>query len=120
MKTVLAGREAQGKAMKEEQIEAMKAIIRSALVSEAATNPIEENEPGEADKLLQLDVPGGDLPVGQNTGGRVARKSGGRIRMNPISAEVKRVRALLSEKTASMLSVPDDAIATALHIAKRT
>ena len=54
------------------------------------------------------------------SGGRVARKSGGRIRMNPISAEVKRVRALLSEKTASMLSVPDDAIATALHIAKRT
>lgn len=77
-------------------------------------------EPGEADKLLQLDVPGGDLPIGQNAGGRVARKSGGRIRMNPISAEVKRVRALLSEKTASMLSVPDDAIATALHIAKRT
>lgn len=70
--------------------------------------------------VLQLDVPGGDLPVGQNAGGRVARKSGGRIRMNPISAEVKRVRALLSEKTASMLSVPDDAIATALHIAKRT
>lgn len=52
--------------------------------------------------------------------GRVARKSGGRIRSNPISAEIKRVRALLSEKTASMLSVPDDAIATALHIAKRT
>jgi hypothetical protein len=51
---------------------------------------------------------------------RVARKSGGRIRGNPISAEVKRVRALLAEKTASMLSVPDDAIATALHIAKRT
>lgn len=70
--------------------------------------------------VLQLDVPSGDLPVGQNAGGRVARKSGGRIRMNPISAEVKRVRALLSEKTASMLSVPDDAIATALHIAKRT
>jgi hypothetical protein len=40
--------------------------------------------------------------------------------MNSISAEIKRVRALLSEKTASMLSVPDDAIATALHIAKRT
>jgi len=50
----------------------------------------------------------------------VARKSGGRTMGNSISAEVKRVRALLSEKTASMLSVPDDAIATALHIAKRT
>jgi hypothetical protein len=60
------------------------------------------------------------VPVQQNAGGRVARKSGGRIRMNPISAEVKRVRTLLSEKTASMLSVPDDAIATALHIAKRS
>lgn len=59
-------------------------------------------------------------PSGQKAGGRVERKSGGRTVSNSISAEVKRVRALLSEKTASMLSVPDDAIATALHIAKRT
>lgn len=51
---------------------------------------------------------------------RKARKSGGRTIGNPISAEVKRVRTLLSEKTASMLSIPDDAIATALHLAKRT
>lgn len=56
----------------------------------------------------------------QSNGGRVARKSGGRTVGNSISNEVKRVRALLSEKTASMLSVPDDAIATALHLAKRT
>ena len=54
----------------------------------------------------------------QNAGGRVERKSGGRIKSNPISAEVKRVKALLSEKTASMLSMPDDAIATALNLAK--
>ena len=53
-------------------------------------------------------------------GGRIARKSGGRVKNNPIGAEVKRVRALLSQKTANMLSLPDDAIATALHIAKRT
>lgn len=50
--------------------------------------------------------------------GRKQRKSGGRIKGNPISAEVRKVRALLSEKTASMLSLPDDAVATALHIAK--
>lgn len=50
--------------------------------------------------------------------GRAARKSGGRIKGNPISAEVKRVRTLLSHKTASMLSMPDDAVATALHLAK--
>lgn len=49
---------------------------------------------------------------------RVERKSGGRIGPNSISAEVRKVRALLSQKTASMLSMPDDAIATALHIAK--
>ena len=55
---------------------------------------------------------------GMNKGGRVARKSGGRIKSNPISAEVRQVRTLLSEKTASMLSMPDDAIATALNIAK--
>jgi len=61
-----------------------------------------------------------DAPPQRMSGGRVARKSGGRTMGNSISAEVKRVRALLSEKTASMLSVPDDAIATALHIAKRT
>ena len=54
------------------------------------------------------------------SGGRIARKSGGRVKNNPIGAEVKRVRALLSQKTANMLSLPDDAIATALHIAKRT
>lgn len=77
-------------------------------------------EPGEASKLLEIDIPGGNLPVGQKYGGRIARKSGGRTTGNAISAEVKRVRALLSEKTASMLSVPDDAIATALHLAKRT
>lgn len=57
-----------------------------------------------------------DIPSGIRT----ARKSGGRAVGNAISSEVKRVRALLSEKTASMLSVPDDAIATALHLAKRT
>lgn len=56
----------------------------------------------------------------QSAGGRIGRKSGGRTTGSPISAEVRRVRALLAEKTASMLSVPDDAIATALHIAKRT
>jgi hypothetical protein len=51
---------------------------------------------------------------------RQERKSGGRVKTNPISAEVKRVRALLSQKTANMLSLPDDAIATALDLAKRT
>lgn len=61
-----------------------------------------------------------DIVPAQASGGRIGRKSGGRTIGNPISAEVKRVRALLSEKTASMLSVPDDAIATALHIAKET
>jgi hypothetical protein len=59
----------------------------------------------------------GGVPL-QNAGGRVERKSGGRIGSNSISAEVRKVRALLSQKTASMLSMPDDAIATALHIAK--
>lgn len=58
------------------------------------------------------------MPAAQNAGGRVGRKAGGRIKSNPISAEVRRVRALLSEKTASMLSLPDDAIAAALNIAK--
>jgi len=60
----------------------------------------------------------GAAAVPQNAGGRVERKSGGRIGSNSISAEVRKVRALLSQKTASMLSMPDDAIATALHIAK--
>jgi hypothetical protein len=58
------------------------------------------------------------VPNGLKSGGRVARKAGGRIGSNPISAEVKKVRALLSHKTATMLSMPDDAVATALHIAK--
>jgi hypothetical protein len=52
-------------------------------------------------------------------GGRVGRKSGGRV-ANAISTEVDRTRALLGNKTASMLSMPDDAIITALNHAKNT
>jgi hypothetical protein len=107
LKTILAGRAAQGKAMKAEQIEDLKRIVRAALISEAATNPVEENW------FLQ-DANGQQYSVPE---GRVERKSGGRIN-SPICSEVRRVRALLSEKTASMLSMPDDAVATALHIAK--
>jgi hypothetical protein len=107
LKTILAGRAAQGKAMKAEQIEDLKRIVRAALISEAATNPVEENW------FLQ-DANGQQYPVPED---RVQRKSGGRIN-SPICSEVRQVRALLSEKTASMLSMPDDAIATALNIAK--
>jgi hypothetical protein len=107
LKTVLAGRAAQGKAMKAEQIEDLRRIVRAALISEAATNPVEENW------FLQ-DANGQKYSMPEE---RVQRKSGGRIK-SPISAEVRRVRTLLSEKTASMLSMPDDAIATALNIAK--
>ncbi len=63
-------------------------------------------------------TPGLSIMAPMKAGGRIGRKAGGRIKSNSISSEVKRVRALLSEKTASMLSIPDDAIATALHIAK--
>lgn len=81
------------------------------------------SEPGKNEFFLE-DSKGNRYDSSGNiirkSGGRVDRKSGGRTTGNPISAEVKRVRALLSEKTASMLSVPDDAIATALHLAKRT
>ena len=108
LKTILAGREAQGVALKKEKIEDMRRIVRAILLSEAAAGPLQ----------AEIDIPGGGLPEGQNSGGRVARKSGGRIKSNPISAEVRQVRTLLSEKTASMLSMPDDAIATALNIAK--
>lgn len=108
VKTVLAGRAAQGEAMKAERIEDLRRIVRAALISEAATNPVEENW------FLQ-DATGRQYAAPEK---RPARKSGGRIKSNPISAEVRRVKALLSEKTASMLSMPDDAIATALNIAK--
>lgn len=64
----------------------------------------------------QYDKDGVLIP--KRDGGRVARKAGGRIKGNPISAEVRKVRTLLSHKTATMLSMPDDAVATALHIAK--
>lgn len=105
------GKAKQAAAVAEDKISKRQARIRAGLSGSAA---LQQSAP------LEIDIPGGDLPEGQNAGGRVARKSGGRAAGNPISAEVKRVRALLSEKTASMLSVPDDAIATALHIAKRT
>lgn len=109
MKTVLAGRSAQEKAAVMDAISKWQARTRAALSSAAAA---QQSVPTE------IDIPGGDLPVGENSGGRVRRKAGGRIKGNAISAEVKRVRALLSSKTASMLSLPDDAVATALKIAK--
>lgn len=111
MKTVMAGRSAQEKAAVLDAVSKWEAKTRAALSGSAA---IQQSVP------LEIDIPGGDLPVGEKAGDRVARKSGGRTIGNPISAEVKRVRTLLSEKTASMLSIPDDAIATALHLAKRT
>jgi hypothetical protein len=60
------------------------------------------------------DSPDGGVTITERPG----RKAGGRVGSNPISAEIKKVRTLLSHKTATMLSMPDDAVATALHIAK--
>lgn len=111
LKTVLAGRSAQEKAAVLDAVSKWEARTRAAISGSAAA---QQSVPTE------IDIPGGDLPVSESDGGRVARKVGGRIKTNPISAEVKRVRTLLSQKTANMLSLPDDAIATALHIAKRT
>lgn len=76
------------------------------------------------DRLERGSVQGGIYAAGQSREQptdvevRPQRASGGRIKTNPISAEVKRVRTLLSHKTANILSMPDDAVATALHIAK--
>jgi hypothetical protein len=61
-------------------------------------------------------IPG--FNTGEAAGGRIQRKSGGRIGHNSISAEIVRTRSLLNQNTASMLSMPDDAIVTALTIAK--
>jgi hypothetical protein len=108
IKTVLAGVPAQERAAILDQLQKQQARTRAAISSTAAA---QQSAPTE------IDIPGGDLPTDQNAGGRVGRKSGGRIN-SPICSEVRRVRALLSEKTASMLSMPDDAVATALHIAK--
>jgi hypothetical protein len=87
--------------------------------------PILEPEEDEASARQPLVVnvyPPGD-PRNNATpeayGGRVGRKSGGRV-ANAISTEVDRTRALLGNKTASMLSMPDDAIVTALNHAKNT
>ena len=110
LKTVLAGRSAQEKAIIRNAVSKWEARARAAISGAAAIQ--------QSAAPTEIDIPGGGLPVGENAGGRVQRKSGGRIKSNPISAEVRRVKALLSEKTASMLSMPDDAIATALNIAK--
>jgi len=63
-------------------------------------------------------APEGSVPRGQASGGRIERKSGGRV-ANAISAEVVRTRALLGNKTASILSIPDDAIISALNLARK-
>lgn len=70
----------------------------------------------EADFFTPDDIPG--FNEGQASGGRVERKSGGRV-ANSISAEVVRTRALLGNKTASILSIPDDAIISALNLARK-
>jgi hypothetical protein len=103
LKTVLAGREAQGMALKKEKIEDMRRIIRTVLLSEAAAGPLQ----------AEIDIPGGDLPVSENAGGRVARKSGGRIK-NSISDEVRKVRALCL----MMRSQPLLTLQRAIHNAK--
>lgn len=43
LKTILAGRKAQGQAMAKEQVEALRATIRAALTSEAATRPVRDD-----------------------------------------------------------------------------
>jgi hypothetical protein len=64
-------------------------------------------------------VPGLNDGTERASGGRVGRKSGGRVSRNRISDEVARTRVMLGEKTASILSVPDDAIISALQIARK-
>lgn len=60
------------------------------------------------------------IPTGQANGGRIQRKAGGRIKNGPeaLSREVMQIRKELSHHTSNMLSMPDDAIVTALKIAK--
>jgi len=70
----------------------------------------------EADFFTPDQIPG--FNEGQASGGRVERKAGGRV-ANSISAEVVRTRALLGNKTASILSIPDDAIISALNLARK-
>lgn len=43
LKTILAGRKAQGQAMNKEQVEALRATIRAALTTEAATRPVRDD-----------------------------------------------------------------------------
>lgn len=90
--------------------------IPTAMAEKSALTSGQMTAPAREDAFSDWQV----IPPSKAAGGRIYRKSGGKVSGNPISAEVRRVRALLSEKTASMLSVPDDAIATALHIAKGT
>jgi len=93
-----------------------KEMLKAAAISgEGAQSEEEKSAPK---KRTLGDVLSGGKAAQENTGSRAERKSGGRIKSNPISAEVRKVRTLLSQKTASMLSMPDDAIATALNIAK--
>jgi hypothetical protein len=72
-----------------------------------------EGEPMEVTVPLKPQV-----PTGQASGGRIGRKSGGKVIGNSLSQEVERTRKELSQKTAQMLSMPDDAIVTALKIAQ--
>lgn len=61
----------------------------------------------------------GSLPA-RAAGGRLAFKAGGSVGANAISSEVNKARLMLRRKTERMLSLPDDAVATALHMAKGT
>jgi hypothetical protein len=75
-----------------------------------------ESQPGHEFDWITPD----QIPTGQANGGRVGRKSGGRVGggAESISREVAQTRKELSHRTSNMLSMPDDAIVTALKIAK--
>lgn len=90
-------------------------LMRAAIAGERSK---ELSEPAEPPPLQPLGMPSANAH-----GGRIAYKSGGRVKnarsvAEALMREIDQTRKLIGKKTEDILSMPDDAVATALKIAR--
>ena len=90
-------------------------LLRAALAGGRSVGLSEQESPEPLQPL--------GMPSPNANGGRIAYKSGGRVKSARSAAEalmreIDQTRKLIGKKTEDILSLPDDAVATALKIAR--
>ena len=100
-----------------EPIQAYKTGFEKELARQAKIRPLQTIAPA-----LSGRVQDGLDQLGESTGGRIGRKSGGKVgglTAESLLRDLKRRRVMLANKTEHMLSLPDDVVVQALDAAKR-